>query len=510
MSHPTGRSIFRFLITVAVGVICAAALTIALTIWWLRSEAIAGAFRDSSNLAEVLAGQTASSIQSIDMILTEIKAEEEFRSAQMPGGFEHTGRSENTFQYLIGRLSRLPQAAFITLVDNKGKIANTTLQWPAPAVDLSDRPYFQYFSNTDDNRVYISNALIGRLDGVQFVAFSRRINDANNGFLGVVVIGVSLSHFRKSYEAVASLADKSFMLLHSDGTVIARYPDPTDRVHDKLPADSPWYQLVAQGGGNYRYPSYIDGVVRLFAVRPLRDYPLVVNVGVSEAAALATWRIQAIAIGAGTLLFVFCSLVLLRALSRQFHNLKKSEVALVKKTGELQRAKATVDAALNNMVQGVVMFDAKLELIVCNQRYLDMYGLSREIVRPGATLQKIVQHRATVGSFGTDDVEQYVTDILAAADQGTMSSRTTSLRDGRIIHIVSQPIEGGGWVTTREDVTEAKSAEERIVHLAHHDALTGLPNRKLFYVQLEQATQARQTGRTAGGLVPRARSFEAH
>ena len=225
MSHPTGRSIFRFLIAVAVAVIGAAALTIALTIWWLRSEAIAGAFRDSSNLAEVLAGQTASSIQSIDLILTEIKAEEEFRSAQMPDDFEHIGRSENTFQYLIGRLSRLPQAAFITLVDNKGKIANTTLQWPAPAVDLSDRPYFQHFNNTDDNRVYISNALISRIGGTQFVSFSKRINDANNTFLGAVVVGVSLGHFQKSYEAVASLADQSFKLLHRDGTVIVRYPD---------------------------------------------------------------------------------------------------------------------------------------------------------------------------------------------------------------------------------------------------------------------------------------------
>ena len=119
---------------------------------------------------------------------------------------------------------------------------------------------------------------------------------------------------------------------------------------------------------------------------------------------------------------MFCSLVLLRALSRQFHNLEKSEVARVKKTGELQRAKATVDAALNNMAQGVVMFDAKLQLIVCNQRYLEMYGLSRDIVRPGATLQKIVQHRATVGSFAADDVEQYVAEILAAVEQKRCSA----------------------------------------------------------------------------------------
>ena len=72
-------------------------------------------------------------------------------------------------------------------------------------------------------------------------------------------------------------------------------------------------------------------------------------------------------------------------------------------------------------------------------------------------------------------------------EQGTLFDRTTNLRDGRIIHIVSKPIEGGGWVTTHDDVTEAKRAEERISHLAQHDALTGLPNRKLFYVQLEQA-----------------------
>ena len=388
MSHPTGRSIFRFLIAVAVAVIGAAALTIALTIWWLRSEAIAGAFKDSSNLAEVLAGQTASSIQSIDLILTEIKAEEEFRSAQMPDDFEHVGRSENTFQYLIGRLSRLPQAAFITLVDNKGKIANTTLQWPAPEVDLSDRPYFQHFSNTDDNRVYISNALVGRMGGTQFVAFASAstapTTHSSAWSWSVSGSAISKKSMNPSHRCPIN------RLAYCTATAPSSCVTPIrNRDYEKIPADSPWYRLVAARWGNYRYPSHYVGVGRLVAVRPLRDYPLVVNVGVSETAALAAWRVQAIAIGIGTLLFVACSLFLLRALSRQFHSLERSELALVKKTDELKRAKATVDAALNNLVQGVVMFDAKLRLIVCNQRYLDMYRLSTpEIVRPGVALKK--------------------------------------------------------------------------------------------------------------------------
>ncbi len=478
----------------AVAVIGAAVLTIALTIWWLRSDAVAGAFRDSGNLAEVLAGQTASSIQSIGLILTEIKAEEETRSAQMPADFDRVIRGEGTYQYLLNRLSHLPQAEFITLVDRNGMLANTTLQWPTTGIDLSDRAYFQHFRNADDKGIYISNALISRIEGTQFVAFSKRITDPSNTFLGVVLVGVRLAYFQKIYESIASLPDQSFMLLHRDGTVIARYPDSTNRVLDKMPVDSPWHRLVSQGGGDYRSLVRTDGDVHLTAVRPLRDYPLVVNVGVSETAALATWRNQAIAIGTGTLFVMLCSLLLLRALSRQFHSLERSQAALVKKTEELQRAKATVDAALNNLVQGVMMFDSNALLIVCNQRYLDMYGLSRDIVRPGSTLQKIVEHRAAIGSFGAGDVERYVADVLAKTSQGTVSSRTINLRDGRIIHVVSQPIEDGGWVTTHEDVTEAKRAEERIAHLAHHDALTGLANRKLFYLQLEQALKRVRRG----------------
>jgi diguanylate cyclase (GGDEF)-like protein len=146
------------------------------------------------------------------------------------------------------------------------------------------------------------------------------------------------------------------------------------------------------------------------------------------------------------------------------------------------------------MLQGLVMFDSSDRLVVCNRRYLDMYGLSPDIVRPGGTLREIVEHRAATGSFCADDIEQYIADIQAAVGQGTIFSKITSLHDGRIISIVNHPTADGGWVATHEDVTDEKRAEERITHAAYYDGLTGLPNRKLFSEQLEQALKRARRG----------------
>ena len=480
MSIRAGKLRFHFLLAGAAGLTCAAAVAIGLTINWLRADAIGAASRDSSNLAVVLADQIANSIQSIDLILNEIKAEEELRSMEMPGRFDLVSRSENTRQYLGDRLSHLPQADFISLVDKNGKLVNSTQQLPGPDVDLSDRPYFRHLKNADDTGLYIGNVLVNRVVGTQFVSFAKRINDGGNSFLGVVLVGVRLAYLQKVYQSIASLPDQSFVLLHRDGTIISRYPEFKSRVVEKISTESPWYRLVAQGGGTYRLPDYIDSAGRLVAVRPLRHYPLVVNVGIAEAAALATWRTQATILGIGTGLVMLCVVFLIWAQYKQFNRVATSA--------------ATVNAALHNLVQGVMMFDANARFIVCNQRYLDIYGLSRDIVKPGATLEDIVKHRAAVGGFEIESAEQYTGDFLAAIGRGMVFGGTSHLRDGRIIHVVTQPIEGGGWVTTHEDVTEAKRSEERIAYLAHHDALTGLPNRKLFYLQLEQALKRVRRG----------------
>ena len=480
MSIRAGQSSFHFLLAIAAGLTCTSALAIGLTIWWLHSDAIVDAFTDSSNLATVLAHQMDNSLQSIDLVLTEIKNREENRGAQTPNDIDRVLHGEDTYQFLMERPSRLQQAEFIALVDKDGSLVSTTRQWPSPKIDLSDRAYFQHFKNNDDKAVYISNSLLGRIKGLEVIIFSKRINGANNTFLGVVLVGVRLTYFQHIYESIGSLSDQSFLLLHRDGTVIVRYPDPKNRAYESMPAASPWHQLVLQGGGQYRSPGYFDNEPRLVSVHPLRDYPLVVNVAVSETAALATWRIQAITLGSGALLVMLCVAFLLKAQSKQFRRLATSE--------------ATVEAALNNMSQGLVMFNSSNRLVVCNRRYHEMYGLSPDTVRPGGTLRELIEHRVVTGSFSAADAEEYIADIQASVVHGTFFSKITSLRDGRIISIVYHPTTDGGWVATHEDITEQKRAEERISYAAHHDSLTGLPNRKLFCAQLEQALKRVRRG----------------
>jgi diguanylate cyclase (GGDEF)-like protein len=480
MSLRPGWSSFHNLLAVAVGLTCSAALAIGLTILWLRSNAIADASRDTGNLATVLAHQFENSVQSIDLVLNEIRDKEEPRALQEPDSFAKLFGGEDTYRFLLDRQSRLQQAEFTALVDANGKLVSTTRQWPTPNVNVADRPYFQHLKANDEKGVYISNSLFDRIKGIQVIIFSRRINGPNNTFLGAVVIGVRLAYFQHIYESIASLADQSFLLLHRDGTVIVRFPDHKSRAYEKMPAVSPWHQLVSQGGGQYRSPGYFDSTVRWVAVRPLHDYPLVVNVAESEAAALATWRIQAMTLGTGALLVMLCVAFLVRAQSKQFRRLATSE--------------ATVEAALNNMSQGLAMFDASNRLVVCNRRYLEMYGLSADVVKPGATLRELAEHRSATGSFCAEEIEQYVADIQAAVDKGTVFGKITSLRDGRIVSIVNHPTADGGWVATHEDVTEQKRAEERISYAAHHDALTGLPNRKLFSEQLENALKRVRRG----------------
>jgi diguanylate cyclase (GGDEF)-like protein/PAS domain S-box-containing protein len=468
-------------------------LAIGVTLWGLRTDAIADASNDAGNIATVLAEQTTRSVQSVDIVITELQEKIALHGGSTPEYRDRFLQSEAANRILKERLERLSQADVIAFTDKNGKLVNTSRTWPSPDLDLSDRDYYQYFKNNADNGVYISNLLVNRTSGERTLFFTKGIRGPNDEFLGVILVGVKLAYFQHIYNSITSLRHQSFLFLRKDGSVLVRHPDPEIRAGYKMPASSPWYGLVSGGGGHYRSPGYFDGVARIVAVRPLRDYPVVINVAVSEEAALTNWKRRAIFIGAGTLLAVLCSLLLLKALNTQFRRLLDSEASLAEresnlaeKSDELERANARVDAALNNMTQGLAMFDQEERLLVCNERYLQLYGLTSEQVKPGCSLRDLLTYRKAAGTF-VADIDEYIVNLRAVLARGESEYLTTHLGDGRVVAVHNRPAAGGGWVATHEDITERQRVETRVAHMARHDSLTDLANRVLFREKMDDA-----------------------
>jgi methyl-accepting chemotaxis protein len=115
--------------------------------------------------------------------------------------------------------------------------------------------------------------------------------------------------------------------------------------------------------------------------------------------------------------------------------------------------------ALDNMTQGLCMFDAQGRIVLTNRRYIGMYNLSPEIVRPGCSLQELMQHRKDTGLF-IDDVEAYCRQIIENVSKGQSTQFYVQSSDSDIVLAKNEPLPGGGWVSTHADVTEQRRAEQ--------------------------------------------------
>lgn len=153
-----------------------------------------------------------------------------------------------------------------------------------------------------------------------------------------------------------------------------------------------------------------------------------------------------------------------------------------------------LDTALNNMVQGLAMFDANYRLVLCNHRYREIYGFTAAQALPGTPLLDLIELRMRDGLQSDRSARDIVDLMLRHRDNAQLKQFHSELSDGRCIAITVQPMADGGTVTTHQDITEQRQSEAKITHMARHDALTGLPNRILLNEQLGQGLARTRRG----------------
>ena len=453
------------------------------TIWELRSDAIRAAIAESGNIAAVLASQLSRSIHGIDSVLLETKRATKELDIDTPMSFRASFNRRAVRDALLDKLSRLPQAFNIAIADKYGQLTVSTAAWPTPTINIADRDYFKDARDRTDGGISTSLPISNRIDGKQTIVFARRLESVTGEFAGIIYCSVNTEYFENIYGSIQSVRSHQFRLRKADGTILASHPDsPGPSANSARPE---WHAAVADGGGGYSTPGRSDGDTNFVSVRTVPEYPFVVDIMVTNRAALDGWRQRAATIGIGSAVLLLCSIYLLFSVTRQVRRLSNSEASLTQKSQQL-------DAALNNMSQGLTMFDGQQRLIISNRQYNELYKLTPEQTRPGTTLQAVLEARVAAGQF-PDDSETFMVKAVEHVTSNQSRCTNYTLRDGRIVSITHQPMRDGGWVAVHQDITAQKRAEAELAHMARYDNLTGLANRTLFMEWASAAIDALQT-----------------
>ncbi|WP_095060987.1 GGDEF domain-containing protein [Pseudomonas sp. Irchel s3f7] len=237
----------------------------------------------SSNLTRAMAQQAEDTFMKADLVLSSL-----VDWIQLDGfGPEQRPLLQKTF---ARRVLALKQLHGILLFDQKGQWVISSFEDLPRGAGVADRDYFKFHQQNVTSLVHIGPAIRSRESGEWIIPISKRINDKNGHFQGVLMAGIKMSYFDQFFKSF-SLDDKGSMFLTlTDGTLLARRPFVEAQIGTSL-AQGDIFQkfLPLSTAGHATFTSMIDGVERLYGYRQLETYPLVVSAASSLDAILAGW-----------------------------------------------------------------------------------------------------------------------------------------------------------------------------------------------------------------------------
>jgi len=436
-------------------------------------EVQANLLRQSLTLSELVER----TVQSVDLVLTSVA--EKIRLEISTDGDLRQLTNQDYHLFLKEKISGVPQIETLAILDANGKRLNHSRDWPSLDIDLSQREYFQVLKANPKSTSVISGPIQNISSGAWIVVLAHPVLTKDGELFGVVFASTLTKYFEELFRSTSLGDGYAATLLRQDGIFLARYPI-AGQVGTVVPV-SVLSKLTGSRSGVSRSISPFDQEPRIVAAYRLASYPLVIVVTQTEKAAFAAWRTTAmimVAIALFMILIIIVAAFLIAHSWKQQERLNTVRAEIIesekvralaevelKRQRELAEHNMRFNAAVENMSQGVCMFDAESKLVVCNHLYGKMYGLPPELLKAGTLHSKIIAHRVRngilKGDHGNVAVQQHLT-VLSALPTDKKSVRVDEHADNTLIRVTREPLQGGGWVATHEDITEQHRAEQEL------------------------------------------------
>ena len=395
--------------------------------WAARALSLEVSRIQAQNLADSLAQQIARSIDLIDVPLREMQ------NRIAAEGLD-PARADDLKAVLLSSARITPQARNLVVLDKTGEWLASSIPRPN-GIGASERAFFMDHRDNLDRGLMISAPYMSRARHRLSIAITRRLDDAQGHFVGVVLAAMDLSFFDSLYDSI-SVGDRgAIVLFRSDGLVLARRPFVASALGSSV-ADSPLFRdYVPQSAtGSFTSVSTIDGVRRVVTYRRLADLPLVVLVAPAEDDALAGWRREAGAhlLGIGLLALVVALLAWrIGVLWRRQHQ------------AEREAARAVADYRL--------LADNAGDMIAVN----DLATLQRRYVSPASLA---IYGRPPEALVGTNP-----RDFLHPDDVPAVEAMWAGLRagdeQGMSCHRIQHPDGRWAWVETKSQVVRDEDGQ---------------------------------------------------
>ena len=453
-----------------------------------RQRDLESAVQQGSNLVRLFEENTASMLGAVDRTLLLLRREYEKDPARF--NLNHRAERSTLPDDLTIRLAIVGQDGHArTLTKSDGLFT---------AAYVGDGEWFSQQRDAKDDRLVISTPKLGRISNKRTIVLSRRLRNADGSFAGAFSAGVDPQFIERFYQTIDVGMRGSVVLRNLDGVILASGGSINPSVSGRQVMQPALREALAKSPTGYYWGSgAVDGINRLVSYRTSSSLPVMTMVGLAEADIFASHeRVQAFSILAAvilTLLFVLGTIAGIR------HQLRLTRSSTAQRLAEknLEHARNFLDTVIENLPLPVIVKDTNtLHIQLVNRAYESFVGTPREQLI-GKTIYEI---------FSPEDAESIVRlDREAAGSEKRLVVAEFSLRTPtnglRVVATTRLVVRGedggpGHLISVIEDVTDRRASDDKILHMAHHDTLTGLANRAAVVQKIEDAAaRQRRDGR---------------